>query len=530
MNLPSSKKLNNKFLKLLWYILDSEAKKDLALIVLLVLINSVIEFLGLASIIPAIVALKDPDAVYQNQVLHSVFENFGFQSHQVFVLFLFLFVLVLFLFKGIVSVWINKYNTLRIFKISTQLSRKVLSIIFLKPFLFFKSTNSSNLYRQLNSYPTLFGSQIILPFSNIISESFIILLIFISILTYDYKVFLIVAIVNIPIVYFFNRIYRKRVKFMGAKANEGSINLVRTFQNIVHGFVDIKMFNRDEHYQRIFSASTEQVNKLTAKSTVLSLIPTRILEISAIFALIVIFASSFFLSTSDDMIFATISLYVVAAYRIMPSLAKIMQATLSIRNNSYAIVFLYKILKSERPFQSAISSIEFNEEIELARVSWKYGSSINYALDNLNLRINKGEVIGVIGDSGSGKSTLVNILLGFIEPIEGTFKVDGTTVNFNNAKSWRSHIGYVRQDTFLFDTSIAENIAVGKDIQDIDIKKIEYCIDKAHLREFINEQKNGIYTQVGEMGGRVSGGQKQRLGIARSLYNDPDVLIFDEST
>jgi ABC-type bacteriocin/lantibiotic exporter with double-glycine peptidase domain len=519
-----------KFLRLVWFILDLEAKKRIGVILLLILLGSFLEFIGLASIIPALVALKDPSIIYHNQFLGKLHKMLDLPSHSYFVLFLFLIVFLLFLVKSIVSVLIVRFNTLKIYEISTKLSRRVLNIIFLKSLVYFKSNNSSNLYRQINSYPTLFGSQIVLQFLNLISETVIITLILVSILLYNIKVFLIVLSLNIPIVYLFNLVYKKRIKILGESTNRETINLVRIFQNIVHGFVDIKMHEKDNFYIKSLTGTTQKVNQLTARSTILSLIPSRILELNAIFILIVIYSSSLFLATSDELIFTTISLFAVAAYKIMPSLSKIMQSILAIRNNTFALIFLYKILKVKSSIKENNEVIEFKKEIVISDVKLRYNNNYRLALDGMNLIIRKGEMIGIIGDSGSGKSSLINILLGFVSPTDGKLLVDNRIINSENVSSWRRHIGYVKQETFLFDSTIMENVALGFTIPEINVDSVNSSLERSHLTTFIRELKEGIYTHVGEMGGRVSGGQKQRLGIARALYSNPDVLILDEAT
>lgn len=519
-----------KFLKLIWFVLDQDSKKKISIILLLILLSSFLEFAGLASIVPALVALKDPNVIYSNPLLNGFFKSLHFSSLSYFVLFLFILVFTLFLIKTLISIVIVKFNTEKIFSISTQLSGKVLKIIFSKSLLFLKNTNSSNLYRQINSYPTLFGSQIVLPLLNLISESVIVILILISILVYSSQVFLIVLALNLPIIYLFNAIYRKRVRSLGANVNRESITLVRTFQNIVHGFVDIKVREKEEFFTDSLTGTTKRVNFLTSQTTVLSLLPSRVLELSAIFVLIVIYSSSFFLSSSDQSIFTTISLFAVAAYKIMPSLGKVMQSTLSIRNNSFALVFLYKILKSETREGKHEESIPFKSIISLTNVRLKYSNNSNYVLNDLNLTIKRGEMLGIIGNSGAGKSSLINILLGLVGATEGSLRVDNKEVTLANAHAWRKHIGYVKQDTFLFDATILENVAIGYPISEIDVHQVETCLEKAHLKPFVAELKDGIYTHVGEMGGRVSGGQKQRMGIARALYSDPEILILDEAT
>lgn len=534
MSLSSQQKMRrrkiNKVGTLIWFVLDKNAKAQLITALVLVLINSFLDFIGLASIIPAVLALKDSTTITTIAPLHNIYRTLGFLSTQSFVFCLLLFVFILFVIKSIISVLIIKRNTLVISDISKRLSRQVVSIIFSKSLTYLKDQNTSNLYRQINSYPTLFGTQILLNFLNLISEGVVIFLILGSILFYNYQIFLIVTGLILPIIYFFNRFYRKKIKSLSFNGNRAGIDLVKTFQNMVNGFVDIKMTNTEAFYADSLMTYTSRVNRVSAIGTVMSLLPAKVLELNAIFVLVVIYSTSFFLPVTGEQIFTVISFFIVAAYRIMPSSNKIMQATLTIRSNSFALIFLYKLLKQNEETMGKEKTAAFHREISFHSVGLQYVKNGKCVLNDFNLTLLKGEMIGVIGESGAGKSSFINLLLGFTEPTQGVIKVDDTILTHDLFKSWRSRIGYVKQDTFLFDGTIAENIAIGISADKIDREKVLQCLKGVKLFSLIDEHKDGIDAQVGEWGGKVSGGQKQRIGIARAIYKDPDIIIFDEAT
>ena len=523
-------KNNYKFFQLIWFVLDKGAKKKMVLALILVVINSFLDFLGLASIIPAVLALKDPQIILRNPYLYFIYEGLGFLSTNLFVLALLVSIFIFFLVKSLASIAIVRYNTIMICDISTKLSKRILSIIFNKSLIYVRNQNSSNLYRQINSYPTLFGTHILTNTLNLISETIVVTFIFVSILVYNYKVFLIIAFFILPVVYFFNIRYRKLVKEIGYQSNRESIGMLRVFQNIVHGFVDIKMFNREAFYEEVLVKITNKVNKLSATSLTLSLIPARILELNAIFVLIIIYLTTFLMPMSNEAVFTIISFFIIAAYRVMPSTSKIIQATLSIKGTSYSLIFLYKLLKQNSEQSYEDNEIVFNHRISLNLVNLQYFKSGKFILKDFNLVIKKGEMVGIVGESGAGKSSLINLLLGFVEPVSGSVMIDEQVLTPNNIRSWRSRIGYVKQDTFLFDGTIAENVAIGENIKDIDKNKVIECLNRSHLSSFLSDQKDGVESPVGEMGGKVSGGQKQRIGIARAIYKNPAIVIFDEAT
>ena len=172
------------------------------------------------------------------------------------------------------------------------------------------------------------------------------------------------------------------------------------------------------------------------------------------------------------------------------------------------------------------------KEIEFKNLSFSYDEN-KYVLKNINLSIRKGDKVGIIGETGGGKSTIINLLMGLLEPTSGDIFVDGMKLNFFEdgfLNSWRSSISHVPQNIFLADSSIMENIAFGVDIQDIDFKKVKIAAKNAKIDVFINSLREGYYSLIGERGIRLSGGQRQRLGIARALYEDSKIIIFDEAT
>jgi len=214
----------------------------------------------------------------------------------------------------------------------------------------------------------------------------------------------------------------------------------------------------------------------------------------------------------------------------MPSLNRIMTGLMYLETNQVSVQNLYKHADSEQVSYNEEDqvAIDFNNELLIQNVSFQFPGTETKVLDNINIQITKGETVGIIGPSGSGKTTLLNIILRFYNEKSGQLLVDNTPLNDKNIISWRNKLGYVKQDIFLLDGSIAENIALGDD--DIDEARMESAIKQASLLEFVNEQENGWNTTIGEKGSKLSGGQRQRIGIARALYRDAEILVFDEAT
>jgi ATP-binding cassette subfamily B protein len=233
---------------------------------------------------------------------------------------------------------------------------------------------------------------------------------------------------------------------------------------------------------------------------------------------------------------ATVSIFLVVSIRIIPSVNRIIT---SLQNIKYFDASLDSLLTDLEPtnlklvainkINESNNKIDFQKEIRFNNVFFNYSKLDKPVLENASLTIKKNEFVGIIGETGTGKSTLVDLLIGLLSPSKGTITVDGKNIN-NNLESWKEKLGYVQQNTYLLDESIKNNVAFGYKENQFDIAKIENSIEKAQLIKFVNNLKNGLDSYVGEHGVKISGGEKQRIAIARALYNDPDILILDEAT
>jgi len=270
------------------------------------------------------------------------------------------------------------------------------------------------------------------------------------------------------------------------------------------------------------------------KNYFLSSLPRLFLEIIVISTIASITILFVFLERELIAMIPLLSLLVIAAVRLMPSFTTISGGLSRIKSLSPSInlvvdeVLKLEMLKS-KTIQNSIETIKFNKEIKFINLSFKYEGVENFAINNFNLSIKLGKKIGIIGTSGAGKSTFVDLMLGLLQPSSGHIEVDQTNIN-KNIRSWQNLIGYVPQDIYLLDDSIKNNIAFGVSEDLLNKKNLDLAIKFAQLENFISDLPNGIETMIGNRGVRISGGQRQRIGIARALYNDQKILIFDEAT
>ena len=231
--------------------------------------------------------------------------------------------------------------------------------------------------------------------------------------------------------------------------------------------------------------------------------------------------------------FPKIALFGAAAFRLLPSINRLANNFQILRYASPVVSKIYEefpLKGEENHNQKNVSNFIFNKEIKIENLSFKYPENNENILENITLEIKSGESIGIVGETGSGKSTLVDIICGLLRCNEGSFLIDGHKIKEENIKAWQQNIGYVPQNVYLLDDTIKENIIFGKKTNDRNINSLSESIKSAQLENLISNLPNGLETIVGERGARLSGGQIQRIGIARALDNNPKLLIFDEST
>jgi ABC-type bacteriocin/lantibiotic exporter with double-glycine peptidase domain len=291
---------------------------------------------------------------------------------------------------------------------------------------------------------------------------------------------------------------------------------------------EITVMGRKKFFEDSFTDHASKMAKSqTFYETVIQL-PRVVIESFGVIMLIIIMI---ILMNQGGNFIPTLSLFAMAAFRLMPSINRATACATKVRYYTKTLSNLHKDLETNETEQkkSNTSKIKFNNEINLNNLTFSYPNTNQEILSNLSLTIKKGSSIGIIGSSGEGKSTLVDIILGLMPLDKGEVSVDGINIR-ENIKDWHRHISYMPQTVYLTDDTIKHNVALGLNDEEIDENYIWQCLEKAQLADKVKSMPEGLNTMVGEQGTKLSGGQRQRIGIARALYNKPEVLILDEAT
>ncbi len=510
-------------------ILSIDKKIKVYLLFFSTFIISILDLIGLSSILPILLILSDPNYL-NNKYIIILLNNFDFLNKDNFLLYSIIFLFLIFLLKIILSLLFHylKYKILWNYyeKISNRLISNYVNIDYLD-FLNLKIYEKSNMLKSEVEY---FIMGVIDPFFVLLLEGLTIILIFAFLVYYDpastLKVILVLGLLVIFMMYFLG----KKLKKFGTKRHNIQNFLQQQINQALNGVKDLKLSSRENFFLKNFYLVTKNMRYVMTSINSWQMIPRHALEFLTIVSFILICFIGFISGKNFSELIILLGLYSAATFRIMPSLNRVMVSYNSIKQTKTVIdkIFLdFSLTKNRKNFNDEVyQSLGEINEIEIKNLSFKFPNQKEFLIKDLDLKIEKGQYVGIYGKSGTGKTTFVDLFSGLITPLSGSIKINSIERQ-NILSEWKSSIGYVPQKIYLNNASIKDNVAFGLPM---DEKKVLLCLKNAQLLEFVNRLVQGIDTIVGENGANLSGGQIQRLGIARALYRNSKILIFDEST
>ena len=499
-------------------------------VTLTILLRAILNFMGLAALLPVLYLILDSDNIASNPILSTLYNHFGFSSELNFVIAVVVAVVVFIAIKCLLSLFLYRFERDYIYSLYRYLSRNLYIDYFNRGLSFIKSTNSATLARNVNVVCYTFVSGILRPLAVIFSEAILFILLFIAIAIYSPIAALLTMAIFIPAGWLYFALVRQRVNRYGTIENEAHRRKFRDTVETYRGYADIEINNAFGTMLSTFDANTETMIDVGAKNATISTLPQIFTEIGLAIGMAAIITLSVGLNSGDMKIL--FGIFAIAALRLMPSVRAIMGAWTSLRYNRYTIDIISSadINTPASVENSSDERFDFKDAIAVNNLSFRFEDSQTDTLTDLSFTINKGEKVGINGRSGAGKTTLFNLLLGLYAPTSGEITIDGQSLTKENRRKWQNSIGYVSQSVFLTDSTIMANIALGCDEGSIDMERINKAVKAASLDEFIASLPNGLNTRIGECGALLSGGQRQRIGIARALYKGAEVLFFDEAT
>ena len=516
----------NKLLK----ILPNQIKSKLYIFVFLLLVATFFELLSISVLVPIaeIIISGETSFDFINNFLSHIENNFV--KNQI-LLSALLFIIILFVLKTLYlisfSYWTNKFSQ-NIYKIlSENLLKKYLS----SNYLFFVNQKSSDLIRNI-VFESKNLSQMTFCYLKIAVELFIFFMIAILILIIDFKTSLSLIcffLIFTSIYYFFTK---KIIFNFGIIRQKSFAKILKNLQEIFGTIKDIKLKKSENFFKDIFSNNIGSFVKSAYKSNTLQEAPRFLIELFFLIILTIIIIFNVSDSNEVQSIVPLLVVYLAAGLRLLPGFVKLNSYLQQVESFKPSLNLISNELNEQNIY--SLKHKNYNSETNICpgditcqNINYSYGKKKIF--ENLNLKINKNSIFGICGESGSGKSTLINILLGLLIPDKGKVLVNNLDIRKNIFK-WQECLGYVSQNIFLLDASLKENIAFGVNIENIDYDNLNLAIKNANLNNLVETLSNGIDTNIGERGSKISGGQIQRIAIAREIYRNPSVLILDEAT
>ena len=517
-----------KLIKLIWKLLTSNEKYNYFIHIVLSLINTFFETVLIALVIPLtqIIMKKEVSIFFLDNL--NYLDTLSYED-QVFVAITLL--VTIYLVKNFFYAFFLWWQHNYIAKFETRIVKKLFSTYILQPYPFHLAKSSGVLINKINFEVGSFNSTL-KAICHISSEFLVLVALSTCLLIYEPQGTLIVIIFALLIFLISSYFLKKKVRLWGEKRfiHQGLANreLVQSFE----GIKEIKVMGLEKKIISNFFKNISQAIMWRTKWEITAGFPRIIFETIAVVSFCLLIFAILKISSSVNLIEIT-ALFLAATFRLMPSLTRITSSYTTFQNQ-YApvssIVNDLNLITIELQNEESKVDLKFNESIEIKDLNFMHENTEKLAIDNLNFNIKKGDIVGIIGTSGSGKTTLADIIIGLLKTNKGNILVDNIEINSKNLKNWQKKIGYVPQTIFLSDETVRGNIAYGVDENLINEERIKKCIQLANLEKFVSELPVGLDTIIGEKGIRISGGQRQRLAIARTLYHDTEILIFDEAT
>ena len=519
-------------------ILPRDQYKMCAFIIFAMLIGAVLEAVGIGAILPLISIMGNASFLSEHPEIDKYLVTIGITNHSELIIVASLGLIVIYLIKNIYIAWENHLQIQFAVKNQVYYSKELLAEYLAKPYLYHVNHNTATLIRNVNAGAMVAFSAILIPTFQLITELITAFTIWIMLVAVDPFTAIVVAGVLSVIIASILKFFRRKITEQGALQNKYAAQFIKWLNQSLGAIKETKILNKEDFFVQEFNKAYYEYGIANGQFNFFNQIPRTIIEVCVVSGLLVLIIIKMLLGSNPMDIVQLLGVLALAAFRLMPSANRIVGIVNSIKFQMPFFDELYPELYSirkrcEENSDSNISQVAnkmpFAEVVNIEHVGFRYPDGNKDILSDVSFSVPKGSFVGLVGPSGAGKTTFVDILLGLLSPTSGRITVDGIDIS-SDLRAWQKNLAYVPQSIYLIDGTIRENVALGTKGQDIDDELVEKVLKMAELYEFIMTLPNGVNTKVGERGVKLSGGQRQRIGIARALYQLPDILILDEAT
>ena len=523
------------------YIFDRKQKFQLVILGVMIFIGGILETLGVSAMIPVVTALLTPDElqgyIERFDFLQAICNFLHIEDVSQITTALLIALIAIYVVKNLYILFLTYAQNTFVTRSRNRMISRVMAEFLNRPYEKYLGADIPTVFRITDSdIPQTFS--LILAMLQMASEVVVSLLIFLVLIFQDVKMTVFIILVFGIMTLLILKVFKPKLNKIGAKNQALQSRIAKWRIQATYGLKDVKVLNREEFFVRNYFETGSVGADVARNYAVLNNSPRLLIEttfIGSVLAYIVIYING---GGDTASILTTLTTFALAAIRVLPSVNRINTYITEIAYTQPSLDFVYENLQegmktdamlAERKANSQVEKLKLEDKIELDNISFHYPDSDKYIFEGAHMEVPKGKSVGIMGTSGAGKSTIVDVLLGLLHAQSGTITCDGVDI-FKNYESWLAQIGYIPQSIYLIDESIRDNIAFGIDADKIDEERIWKVLEEAQLKEFVEELPEGLDTTIGDRGVRLSGGQRQRIGIARALYNDPEILVFDEAT
>ncbi len=529
------------------YIFSKKQKLQSAALCIGLFIGALFELVGISLITGLVSIITNPGVIHSNPVLSGIYETFHLKSDREFFGLMTAGLILIYLVKNLYLLWLDYVQYTFIYDNQLKISGRLIDCYLKKPYTYHLDKNSAEMVRNVMlDSERLF--QMLLSFFSLLSEFLVCVLLSVYLFVVDWFITVFVVTILAAFTGIYMLLFRNKAREYGRINQVYDGKMHQSINQALGAVKDIKILHREKYFVNAFVSNGEKKMRAVRNNNILGNVPKYLIETVCVGAILSVLLIKIFQGTDLSTMITELSAFAVAAFKLLPSVSKI---------NNYAnlIVFLkpsvdliYRDIKDTEDMKDfelkdelwkngetpALTEMQGDEKktvkcIKIENVSYRYPGSDKDVLKDVSFEIPLGYAVGMVGPSGAGKSTMADVILGILTPVSGRVMYGDMNVHENPLR-WSKKLAYIPQSIYLSDESIRNNVAFGIENEDIDEDKVWEALKEAQLYDFVKGLREGLDTLVGERGVRLSGGQRQRIGIARALYDDPEILVLDEAT
>lgn len=525
------------------YLFDRKQKRQIAGLALLILIGGLLETVGVSMLLPVVQAIMDPEQLMENELVGKVTKALHIETSRQLIILMLGALIALYVVKNAYLLFQTYVQNTFVTRNRNRMISRVMREFLNRPYEEYLGADIPTVFRLTDSdIPNAF--QLILVMIQMVTEIVVAGFLCIVLVVVSPAMSLFIFCIFLGMTLMITKVLKPRLNAIGHKNQRIQSRIAKWRIQSIYGLKDVKVLHREEFFVRNYYESGAIGADVARNYAVFNNLPRLLIE-TIFMASMLLFIMLYMLRGGNiTVLIPQLSAFAVAGIRVMPGTNRINTYLSEIAYSQPCLDYLYENLTANMKMdvngsvtglargggaQTQEVRTHLQDKIVLDHITYAYPNTEKNIFTDAHMEVKKGQSVGIMGPSGAGKSTVVDILLGLLRVQAGTITCDGVNI-FDHYADWLSKIGYIPQSIYLIDESIRDNIAFGIDADKIDDRRIWEVLEEAQLKEFVEELPEGLDTTIGDRGVRISGGQRQRLGIARALYHNPEILVFDEAT